>query len=215
MLLGVVLDRQSLVAGEGADHCVDLALLDQAPRRLDGDVRGGVRALDDQLDLLAARLGAGDRVARTGAVELAAGFDQRHLRAHVGGLAERGERPFERRQQADLDRAAAALRLRLLAEAAALLAAPAAIAVVRPACGQRHRGREQDGEQRRYAAPCMRANPHDLSPSPHIRPASGPLMFPPRRARRARLSAMPEIPPGESSRTPMKMSPMTVLNRAV
>ena len=41
-----------------------------------------------------------------------------------------------------------------------------------------------------------------------------PPARPPRR-RSPALSQMPEIPPGESSRIPMKISPITVLNRAV
>ena len=54
--LGVVLDRQALVTGQGADQDVDVVLLDELLGLLERDGRRGVRAFLEELDLVAVEL---------------------------------------------------------------------------------------------------------------------------------------------------------------
>ena len=87
--LRVVLHRDALGAGEGADHDVDLVLLHELPGRVDGHVGLRVRRGLDDLDL----------PARDHAVALLHG----ELGAPHAVLAARREGAFQGGEQADLD----------------------------------------------------------------------------------------------------------------
>jgi hypothetical protein len=120
MLLGVVRDRDSLVAGERPDEHVGVLLLHQPARLLDRLVGGVVgAAVADDLDVLAGDLGAGDPVGRLVARGGAAGvLDQPQVEARDRRLEERSERALAVRQESNLDRAAllgGAVRGRLVA----------------------------------------------------------------------------------------------------
>jgi hypothetical protein len=131
VLLGVVGDRDALVAGERPDHDVGVLLLHQATRLLDRLVSRVVRAaVADDLHVLAGDLGAGHAVARLLAGRLRAReLDERGVGTRDRRLEERAERAFAVRQEADLDRASAA---RLLARAGAT---PAGVLLVVAAAG--------------------------------------------------------------------------------
>ena len=101
MLLGVVRDRDALVARERADQDVRVLLLHQAACLLDRLVGGVVRAaVADDLDRLAADLRALEAVGRLLAGRLGAGgVDQRLVEARRGRLEERAERALAVRQE--------------------------------------------------------------------------------------------------------------------
>ena len=87
--LGVVLDREALVAGERADDDLHAVLLDELADGADGAVGRGVGRADHPLDLLA----AGHAVVLV----------ERQLGAALAVLAEDRERSLEGREQADLE----------------------------------------------------------------------------------------------------------------